>query len=455
MPALRSLRLRLMLYATVVVLAALVITGIGLARLFERHAERRVGQELDVHLAQLVGELRFDAEGRPSVLRQPADPRFQQIFGGLYWQITDVSGQPLLRSRSLWDSEMKLDKDQLQPGELHVHKVPGPTESTLLVHEKVVSFPSPQGERQLRISVAIDTAETEELVAAFTRDFIPALMSLGVVLLLGFAVQVSAGLRPMRRLREQITAIREGRQSRLKGPVPSEIAPLAEEMNELLENQEREMVRARDRAADMAHGLKTPLTALATDVRRLREKGETEIAADIEDVASRMRRHMERELARARLRHGRARLVALAPVVSAVVRTLRRTPQGERLAFEEAVPEDLRAPIDQDDLAELLGNLVENATRHAQSRIRLGAAAENGGCRLVVEDDGPGIPEAKRPVVAGRGGRLDSSGAGAGLGLAIVSDILTAYGGRLELGASPLGGLRATCHIPLRPGSPG
>lgn len=370
-PVLRSLRFRLMVYAVVVVVAALIITGAGVAKLFERHARRQIDAELDVHLAQIVGALRFAQDGTASLAHQPADPRFNKIYGGLFWQVSDVSGQALLRSRSLWDSELRLPAESLVPGELYIREIPGPAETTVLVHEKLVTFPTPQGAMPLRVSVAIDVAAMKDLVSGFTRDMIPALILLGFALLVGFAVQVSAGLRPMVALREQIAAIREGRQRRLSGPVPQEIAPLAAEMNELLANQEQDMVRARDRAADMAHGLKTPLTALATDVRRLREKGELEIADDIEDLANRMRRHLERELARARLRHGRAALrTEAAPVIHGIVRTLRRTPRGQELTFDESVPDDFRLPVDQDDLAEVLGNLIENASRHAKSTDR-------------------------------------------------------------------------------------
>jgi signal transduction histidine kinase len=226
---------------------------------------------------------------------------------------------------------------------------------------------------------------------------------------------------------------------------PVEVQPLVSELNSLIDEQEREIDRSRGRAADLAHGLKTPLAALAGDVDRLRRDGQTRTADDIQSVAEAMRRHVDRELARARVR-GPARYRAgaeteLAPLVRSLFDTLARTDVGEKLRFEPRVPGGLHVPIERTDLAEVLGNLLENATRFARERVRVSATPSE----IVIEDDGPGIaPEARASVVA-RGSRLDERGGGAGLGLAIAQDVLEAYGWQLLLGQSEtLGGLSVT-----------
>jgi signal transduction histidine kinase len=227
------------------------------------------------------------------------------------------------------------------------------------------------------------------------------------------------------------------------------VLPLVEEVNGLLEAQDREIERSRGRAADLAHGLKTPLAALATDAARWRERGEDRLARDIETVGEAMSRHVDRELARARL-HGQARRGAavateLAPLLRSLVAILSRTPDGERISYDIAVPDGVTLPFDRTDLAEALGNLLDNATRHAKSYIRV-ALPEAGETGVAIEDDGPGIGEASRGQVMERGIRLDQRGEGAGLGLAIVQDVLEAYRWRLALDASELGGLKAICR---------
>ena len=449
MSVLKSLRVRLVAYAAGVMAIVLVAAGIGLTSLFSRHLERRVGVELDTHIVQLSGSLRIGADGALTLVRQPVDPRFNRIYGGLYWQITDTMSGARMRSRSLWDSALALPDDPLEPGAIHVHDASGPDGQELLVHEQAFLVPVGGRDHDVRLSVALDRAEIASLEADFARDITPALALLGLFLLAGFSIQIGAGLKPLGSMRERLADIRAGRSARLSSDVPSEVAPLVDEINELLAAQEADLVRARDRAADLAHGLKTPLTALATDIARLRDKGETAIADDLDEVSTRMRRHMERELARARVRHGRAAVSApVATLVAGIVRTLERTPDGRGKTYALDIADSVAAPMDGDDLAELLGNLMENATRHAKERIAVSALREGGKLTLIIEDDGPGLDATARATVLARGKRLDEAGGGAGLGLAIVRDILAAYEGDLALEEADLGGLKAVVTLP-------
>lgn len=442
----RSIRRRLMAYAAGIMAVTLVIAGFGLTALFTRNLERRVGQELDTHIAQLAGALRFSPDGLVSLAREPADPRFNRVFGGLYWQVRDDATRQLIRSRSLWDQELDLPDDLLTPGVVHVHDAIGPDGAKLLVHEQAIIADAGPAEHRVRLSVAIDRRELDQLRAGFARDIAPALIVAGLVLLLGFAVQIRSGLKPMDALRSGVADIRAGRARRLDDSVPAEVSPLVEEVNTLLDHQEAAMLRARDRAADLAHGLKTPLTALSADARKLRAMGVTDIADDIDELALRMRAHVEREMARARLRHGAAtQAIALAPAANAIIRALQRTPAGEDKVFETAIEAGMTARVEPDDLNEILGNLAENAMRHTRERVRVSAMRDGDEVRLTIEDDGDGVGPEQLAEIRQRGRRLDETGkAGAGLGLAIVSDILDECGGRLELGASGMGGFSAT-----------
>jgi signal transduction histidine kinase len=239
------------------------------------------------------------------------------------------------------------------------------------------------------------------------------------------------------------------RAARLDGAAPREVQPLADEINRLLDAQEKALARARSRATDLAHGLKTPLQVLSADIRALRKKGESELADEIEKTAGAIRRHVERELARARLAPGVSgkAMCRVLEVVSGVVAVVKRTPSGKQLSFEIDVVADLTAPIDEGDLSEILGNLVENAARYAKSSVRIEASAAIGEVTVAVADDGPGIPDADRESALSRGVQLDRKSGGSGLGLSIVSDIVEAYGGRLAMAnADP--GLLVTVSLP-------
>jgi len=439
-----SLRLRLVAGGMIAILVALTIAGAGLVLLFERHVTRTLAADLDLHLKQLLAGIDIDPQGNLVVTQPPADPRFADPLSGLYWQVADDRGQ-LLRSRSLWDTTLRLPADEPSPGEAHQHEIVGPASARVLIAERQVMLTIADRRVPVRVAVAADLARVSAAATAFAKDLAIALGLLGLVLAVATSIQVGLGLRPLDALRRGVAEIRSGRRHHLPAEVPAEVRPLVEEVNALLDAQEREIERSRSRAADLAHGLKTPLAALAADAVRLRDRGEQTIAQDIESVGDAMSRHVDRELARARVRgavrHLAGHSTTLAPLVRSLIATLARTPSGMRVVFESQITDDVLVPLDRTDLAEVLGNLLENAARHAAHRVRIGAGS---GPSIVIEDDGAGIVPAQWPRVLERGGRLDERGDGAGLGLAIVQDVLNAYGWRLDLGISELGGLKAT-----------
>lgn len=447
-----SLRLRLIVGGIVAILVALTIAGAGLLLLFERHVTRGLADDLDVHLKQLIAGIDVDAQGDLVVTRPPVDPRFSDPLSGLYWQVADDRGQ-LLRSRSLWDTTLPLPVDKLAPGEVHQHEVIGPARSRLLVAERSILLTAGNKREPVRVAVAADLARVTGAASAFAKDLTIALGLLGLVLAIATSAQVALGLRPLDALRRGVAEVRSGSRRELPAAVPAEVQPLVEELNALLSAQEQQIERARGRAADLAHGLKTPLAALAADVVRLRERGETAIAQDIEVVGDAMSRHVDRELARARVRGAISRragdFTPLAPLVDSLIATLARAPEGQRVTFERHIADGTCVPLDRTDLAEVLGNLLENAVRHAAARVCITAQA-TGGPAVVIEDDGAGLAPEQRSRVLERGTRLDERGNGAGLGLAIVQDVLNAYGWRLDLSASDIGGLKATIAPDVR-----
>jgi signal transduction histidine kinase len=447
---LQSLRLRLLALAAVAVTIAMVLSAIGLVALFGRHVERSIGQQLDTQIVQLAGNLRFDADGKLFLDAEPGDPRFEKVFGGLYWQITDVARDVKLRSVSLWDSELALgNTGPASVQALSFHGL-GPDAVPTLVHQRSVILTNKKIDRPITISVAINTSELEALKTGFGYDLVPAIIVLGALLLGGLWWQVTSGLAPFASVSEGVKSIRDGQSTRLSDDVPTEIKPLVTEVNLWLGAQENLILRARDRAADLAHGLKTPLTALTSDVARLRAAKQNAVANDIEEIAQRMRQIVERELARSRLRHARShhRPVSVSKSATAIIRTLMRTPQGEHKRFENRAAVDALVAIDGDDLNDILGNLLENAARAAKSHIMVETTVSGPTIIVTIADDGPGVSEDKLDQLTTRGVRLDSSKGGAGLGLSLVTDILEAYGSQLHFERSDLGGLEVSFTLP-------
>lgn len=445
-----SLKKRFLALQILFVTLALLITGYGLTQLFERHVERRINAELATYLTRITAIVGFDNENIPYLKDNLADPRFEKVFGGLYWQIDSEAAKHKLRSRSLWDYLLVIPQTAGELGQIGSHIINGPAGSKLLVLERRLAFDNGGKGQELRLIVAIDQVELQNASAEFASEVAVALLALGTFLLIAGWIQITIGLRPLAFVRNSIAAVRTGKARRVEVQLPDEVSPLAEELNNLLVAQEATILKAKNRADNLAHGLKTPLTALIADVRRLRDLGQNEIADDIEAVTKVFRRQIERELTTSRIRRTPSQTKAeILPIIEKISATLKRTPDGENKKIHISCPHDMYAAIDGDDLTEILGNLFENAFKHARSLILVNVEETDGEVQISIEDDGKGISDKLLETVQKRGVRLDQSSTGTGIGLAIVNDILEIYGSKLQLGSGKSGGLMVKFKLNL------
>jgi signal transduction histidine kinase len=444
----RSLRLR---FAAVALTTALVCGGsVGAAvqGMFERHIEREALAELDADLRFLARGVIASNGGMLSVEPLP-DPRFLEPFSGLYWQVQSDRLGVVLRSPSLAGAQIALPEDILQPNELHRHVVLGPEGGKMIVLERRLAETSGYA-GAARVAVAIDRKVLEAANQAFVRDLLPALLAITAGLLAAFAVQGAVALHPIAKARAALDEIRTGRRGSLAGAVPSELSGLASDFDALLAAQRRQVAEARARAGDLAHGLRTPLAVPNARARDLRARGQDQTAAEIEAVTAGMEVRLGRELARVQIRGPRdgMRGVDLRPVAERLARALARTRRGEELTWHVEAPDGLCVHLDEGDLNELLGALLENAAKWATRQVRVLATRDGSTIVLDIEDDGPGIPPQHRRAALTRGVRLDPTRSGTGLGLAIASDLVAAYRGELSLEDGRLGGLRVRVTLP-------
>ena len=441
-----SLRLRLALAGAVAICLSLALAGWGLTLLFSAHVERRAVGELETHLDQVLGALEPGPGGALTLGNQPADPRFRQPYGGLYWQIDTPGGT--LRSRSLWDWQLSLPALSPTDGLAVLDDLRTPDGRRLLgVERSVVLSPSLGGD-PVTILLAMDRTALSEATRDFAEDLLAYLGLLAVALIAAGWLQLRIGLRPLGELARRLSAIRTGDAERLGGNLPSEVRPLASDFDALLAAREAEMQAARRRAGDLAHGLKTPLQALLGESQRLRQAGQAPIAQSIDQIVDRMREHVDRELTRTRVasRAGAAGAAGsdVTAVIAQVVDVIERTPTGARLDWDISIAEPgkpgpiasppMQAALDPADLAEALGTLLENAARYAHRRVGVSARiTPTGAIEIEARDDGPGLPESALTDLLDRGARLDQQSRNTGLGLAICRDITEGAGGSLML----------------------
>ncbi|SOY61561.1 sensor histidine kinase [Cupriavidus taiwanensis] len=442
----RSLALRLLAVAAIWLAAALGVGGWLLSALFERHVNQAYVRQLEHQLASLAAALDWSADGRLVLNRSPADPRYELPYSGAYWQARAPGA--LLRSRSLWDTEMpatvlRRPRDAADAPDGIAEVRSGPNHQSLLVVSRQLVLAS--ADTPVEISVALDRTELRAARRSFDRTLAWSLTALGLGLMLAVAAQVRFGLAPLARLRRALGTMQARREARLGGAWPAEVEPLVNEINALLARNAQALERSRRQAADLAHAVKTPLAVLANEAAALPGAAAQAVSGQVEA----MRRQVDRHLARARAAGAaaaRGERIDAAPAVRELTRALARLHRERDL--ELTVDGGGHFAGDRQDLVELLGNLLDNACQWARTRVRVTLREDAGVLEILVEDDGAGLPPEAQALATARFGRLDEAAAGSGLGLAIVTEIAALYDGSLALATSPLGGLAARLRLP-------
>lgn len=449
-----SLFFRLGASATVLIALALTLSGVGLWAIFNQEIERRAIGELDQVVKFVVAQVRIDADGSVTVDGTPSDLRFDEPYGGRYWQVSTTDGRRA-RSRSLWDAVLP-DQQQASAGQRWITDLAGPGGSTLLAVVQSIAVAMPAGQDvPLQVIAAVDRDDLAAARHAFLRLLAFSLAALGLLLVAAMAVFIRLALRPFDHLGRGLKSIHAGESRALSGAFPGEVQPVVDDLNRLIAFQQAAMDRAKTQAGDLAHGLKTPLTVLGAVARQAASDGRVDLAASIDGEIRQMRRQVDRVLARARAQRAPAigqKSVAVAPVAEKVIRAFERLAEDKKLQWTADVASDARFPGEEDDLTEILGNLLDNARKWARGHITLTARMADSVLTLCVDDDGPGL-SAEQAAQIGRGQRWDEAQPGTGLGLAITRDLAEARGGTLLLARSEFGGVSARVQVPLHPAS--
>jgi len=452
-----SLATRLFLSASAWVVVILVITGFVLSSVYRSATERAFDRRLNLYLRTLIAEVATPDEPPDRQFQSLGEPLFELPLSGWYWQITrtDSEKADVRASRSLWDKKLPKLEDrgiELTAAGIRQAYVDGPEGQSLRMVERPVDLGA---DGKFLVSVAGDATEIFDETRSFDYYLGGTFAALGIVLLLTTIFQVRFGLAPLKRISESIADIRSGRAERLEGVFPVEIAPLARETNALIDANREIVDRARTHVGNLAHALKTPISVMLNEAT---SHGDNPLARKVCEQTEIMRDQVTRHLERARLA---ARVAAIGtvtevrPVITALARTMEKIHHHRGIAIDVDAPDSARFRGEQQDLEEMVGNLVDNACKWAQSRVAVEAVSEKTDprhdrrrLRIVVDDDGPGLSPQEREQVARRGRRLDETKPGSGLGLSIVVELANLYGGGLTLGTAPIGGLRAELVLP-------
>lgn len=438
-----SLRLRLLLGGAVAIALALTIAWVAMGFLFMRHIERQTELELQRIGLEVVAGV-SNASGKLVMDPTPRDARLSRPGSGLYWQV-GVQNQ-LVRSRSLWDQTLPPDNN-ITGNDWHFGKMIGPFEPRVYVLSRYVRADATLP--PVLVQVAVDA---RPLYLAFGRELALFLFVLWLVLATAAWLQVSLGLRPLVRLRTEVLRMKSRPGERMAGTYLAEISPLVDAINDLADTREADVRRARQRAADLAHGMKTPLAALAAQSRLIRS-GNGVSTDGLDRAIASATAAVEAELARARAAASRhqEQVGETLPqrAIARLIAVLERTEKGMRVDFVNEVPPELSIRVDEADLTEIAGALLENATRFARYEVTIAGGLESETAWIRIDDDGPGMTAEAAEKALARGVRMDELGAGHGLGLAIARELTEATGGSIALSKAGTGGLSIVLRWPV------
>lgn len=444
-----SLTLRAVLLSTLWAALSLVLVASVITTLYRSAAEKSYGDLLSAQLFNLIAATGLDANGALSGNPDLGDIRYQQPKSGWYWSVEPTTPKVTgaLKSLSL-DGEMVGTADiRDKPFDQDFRRnytVEGLDGESVDVFETEVTLGA--DDQIARFRVMGNHNEFEAGITDFSRTLYLYLFLFGVGSIAGNVFAILAGLRPLKQARQALTAVREGKAHRLDGEFPQEIAPLASEMNALIENNRRIVERSRTQVGNLAHSLKTPLSVIANESRDIGGRSGKLVG----EQAQAMQTQIQHYLQRARVAAQRDSVVfraPVAPILERLLRVMRKLDPNKDFRLAGSEP-DLLFAGESEDLEEILGNLLENASKWGRKAVGISVEAGAHQFTLSIGDDGPGLTPEQMAEALKRGRRLDETKPGTGLGLSIVADTVKEYGGDLRLGKSPLGGLEVRFSLP-------
>lgn len=454
---LRSLAARLVVGAVAWSLLILAIGGVVLSSQYRASAMRSLDADLQVVLDSLIAAAEIGPDGKVTLDETPNDARFQRPSSGRYWQVAPLDPaaakpDPVLQSASLWD-EASLPWPvggvaalAAERGRTHFSNVTGPFDQPVRLAAQTVRLPG--SPTPVTFFAAADRRPALESAAQFTTTLIIALAVLAAGLIAMVLLQVGVGLAPLNRLRNDVADVRRGKRARLDGAYPTEVAPLTDELNALLDHNRAVVERARTHVGNLAHALKTPISVLLNEARAQQGPLAELVVRQTDAMGRNVDHYLQRAQAAARAETVGARC-DVRPVLDDIARTLERLYGRDRDI--DILVEPGPSPVfrgERQDLEEMAGNLMENACKYGGGVVRASLRDRGAKLEIAVEDDGPGLAPETREIALKRGARLDETAPGQGLGLSIVADLARLYGGELTLGESALGGLSAVLTLP-------
>jgi signal transduction histidine kinase len=441
-----SIRFRIAIASLIGIAIALVFASSVIGALFEEHATRQFQSALQSRFLQVASLAGQDPKTGELIFKAPAnEPRWSSPLSGLYWQANLPDGK-IIRSRSLWDTTLQVHS----PDKASFYDINTSQGQHLMARSQAIELDSVIPIPFL-LTVAEDTAELDQSIRQFQSQIRWYLTILAIALLSVAVLQITIGLSPLSKLKKAILRLRTGDTTCIEGQYPNEFSPLVDDFNSVLEQNKQVVSKAQIQAGNLAHAIKTPLAVITNAIasKTIHDADFRELVLEQTRLA---KEQVDWSLARAKTITRTRNITLKTPVVGAIqsiVRVMEKIYTDKSLTMTIHAPESaVQFNGDERDLHEIVGNVIDNACKWASTQVLISISKEKGWITIAIEDDGPGIAPDDYADVMRRGVRLDEFTPGTGLGLAIVDELITIYGGKMQMNQSHLGGLKVAVQLP-------
>ena len=443
-PAMRSLNARVTLGAGLVLAVFIILSALALERAFRESARSAREERLLAQIYLLMAAAEVDGSGHLHISATSLEPRLDLPDSGLYATIVDGDGKLVWQSRSGQTVDLPAIRvltagsqsfaQMAHAGRAYLAKAYG------------VSWATGQSSYPFTFTVTEDARAYDEQLAIYRRSLWTSLGVMGLLLLAAQWLSLRWGLRPLRHVADELNRLEAGQQQSIGGHYPHEVQRLVDNLNSVLNHEREQQQRYRNALSDLAHSLKTPLALIRGTAREGAANSIQAIEQQVDQMDRIVGYHLQRAAASGR--SAMAASLGMRSSVERMIAAMKKVYSDKNPRFQVDIADELLFRGDEGDLTELLGNLLDNACKWCRHTIRVSALIRDAQLHIIVEDDGPGIADADAARVLDRGMRADETKPGHGIGLAVVREIASAYGGGISVGTSALGGASVTVTLP-------
>lgn len=438
-----SIHSRILFSALIILILFMGLTGLVLDKAFRNNVENAQKENLRTQIYTLLATAELDDSNHLQLPQEITEPRLNISESSLHARVISTKDKVVWQSKSMLNVELPFISN-IKPGEFSFSNNKQ-DENIYTLASFATLWVTDKGEKMYVFQVAESKNVLDAQITLFRQNLWSWLAGVSLILIIIQTLILRWGLKPLRYVAEDLLAIENGKKKRLTGIYPKEINPLTQNLNQLLYSSQQQLSRYRDALGNMAHSLKTPIAVLQGIINNENIKEKNTALGQLNTINTIVEYQLQRAATVGRSQLTEAQV--LKPIAQKIISTLDKVYKEKKVETQLTIPSTLNIKVDEGDLFELLGNLIENAFKWCNKKVNVSAEVLSNKIQLIIEDDGKGINEEQRDLIILRGQRADQNTPGHGLGLAMVSEMLLLYKGSMEITESSLGGAKIIITI--------